>query len=949
MRLRLSVGTRDGTPDDVAVEIDPDAPLADLIVALAPAAGVAPSQVRALATPRGVIEVGGDRPLRSSGVRDGDHLDLLEAAEASPTRSAAALELVAVGGPSVGVRIPLGPGRCVIGRGEGADVVVNDRAMSRRHMVFDVDGATVTVADAGSSNGTYVQGEAVRKPQPLAAGETIEAGQTRFEIHRPLNGDAPAGDSELRTRFNRPPRVATPLQPTAPVLPAAPAAREPNPLPLGAMAIPVVVGGVMVAVTGNLLLLSFMLLTPSMVLYNHFEGRRSAGRSRRRDDASYQQQLAAAVAELHELRSRDEQQRRAAAPDVAEIQRRAFELVPGLWERRLDDDDALTLRIGTADLPSTINPPPPPDGGDPGPGVLTATLAAVPVTVPVRTGVLGLAGRDTEVDGIARWLVAQAAVLHSPAELRIAAALDGGRVAAWDWLKWLPHVDPAGLVIGPAASRTLLEDLAEQARPTLVVIDGALGVEPGLAGRAAAAGGSAVVWLGRDQPRLPGTCTQVAVLDQQLAHLTLTDVRAGTVVESVTAEQLDAAQAEELARRLTAVEDAGAARAMGAIPSRLSLFDLLGLPEPTPTTLAGRWQANRDHLRAAIGRSADGPFEIDAGAVDGLRMVLAGMPGTGKSELLLSLIGSLAATHGPDRVTFLLVDYKGGAAFRDCMGLPHTVGLLTDLDEHLAERCRISLVAELRRREALLAEQGAKNLRALVRRNAAAAPPALLIVVDEFATLAREVPSFVGAVLDVAQRGRSLGMHLVLATQRPRGAIDDTLRANTNLRIAMRVADPAESQDVIGASDAAGILPRHSRTRDRPLGPQRRRLPRADAVPGRLRRWARRRTEPAGRAAPDRQGRAALASAVDIGLRPPPIWSGWSWQRERRQSSRRSTRPRRPGFRPCRCGSPCRAASATCPDGGAARASRRAGQPAPPAALARPGDRRLGARVRRDG
>ena len=124
-------------------------------------------------------------------------------------------------------------------------------------------------------------------------------------------------------------------------------------------------------------------------------------------------------------------------------------------------------------------------------------------------------------------------------------------------------------------------------------------------------------------------------------------------------------------------------------------------------------------------------------------MLLAGMPGAGKSELLQAMIAALAASHPPTRLTFLLVDYKGGAAFRDCVELPHTVGLITDLDARLADRARVSLLAELRRREAVLQAAGARSLRELTRRGRRTRRPRSLIVVDEFAALARELPAFV--------------------------------------------------------------------------------------------------------------------------------------------------------------------------------------------------------------
>ncbi|WP_307866447.1 FtsK/SpoIIIE domain-containing protein [Leucobacter chromiisoli] len=153
------------------------------------------------------------------------------------------------------------------------------------------------------------------------------------------------------------------------------------------------------------------------------------------------------------------------------------------------------------------------------------------------------------------------------------------------------------------------------------------------------------------------------------------------------------------------------------------------------------------------------------------------------------------------------MDYKGGAAFAECTGLPHTVGLVTDLSPHLVRRALASLRAELRHREEVLAAAGAKDLLAMEGRSDPAAPPSLVIVVDEFAALAAEVPEFVPGVVDIAQRGRSLGLHLVLATQRPAGVITGSLRANTNLRVALRMADEADSTDVIGAKDAAFFDP----------------------------------------------------------------------------------------------------------------------------------------------
>ena len=144
----------------------------------------------------------------------------------------------------------------------------------------------------------------------------------------------------------------------------------------------------------------------------------------------------------------------------------------------------------------------------------------------------------------------------------------------------------------------------------------------------------------------------------------------------------------------------------------------------------------------------------------------------------------MAAAHSPDRVTFLFVDYKGGSAFADCVELPHCVGLVTDLSPHLVRRALTSLRAELHHREHLFNRKKAKDLLELEKRQDPETPPALVLVIDEFAALAGEVPEFVDGVVDIAQRGRSLGIHLIMATQRPAScdsglpcAISDTASA----------------------------------------------------------------------------------------------------------------------------------------------------------------------------
>ncbi|MBB0244104.1 cell division protein FtsK, partial [Streptomyces alkaliphilus] len=264
-----------------------------------------------------------------------------------------------------------------------------------------------------------------------------------------------------------------------------------------------------------------------------------------------------------------------------------------------------------------------------------------------------------------------------------------------------------------------------------------------------------------------------------------------------------------ISRSLAPLRDISGEVEGAGLPSSSRLLDVMELEPPTPEAIAARWRFDGQSTTAVIGESYDGAFALDLRR-DGPHGLIAGTTGSGKSELLQTIVASLAVANTPENMTFVLVDYKGGSAFKDCVQLPHTVGMVTDLDNHLVERALRSLGAELTRREHILAAVGAKDIedhQDLARREPGRhrPMPRLLIVIDEFASMVRELPDFVKGLVNIAQRGRSLGIHLLLATQRPSGVVSPEIRANTNLRIALRVTDAGESTDVIDAPDAGMI------------------------------------------------------------------------------------------------------------------------------------------------
>ena len=641
---------------------------------------------------------------------------------------------------------------------------------------------------------SWAGGRAVLRP-----GEDVDVGDRRLRLGTAV---VPEGTGGLEVEVARPPRLRSRPPVRTLEVPTPPGPVASRALPVPPLLLPVLAGVVMAVVSSPLFLL-FTLLSPLMALSTWLSDRRRGRRQHRAAVAAYDAAVAELAVEEAAVRAAEVLQRGTDSPDPVAL----GELVggPRVWERRRSDDDCLLLRVGTgAREPESYRRS---DGGAP-------PLAGVPVTLGLReAGVIGVLSRAT-----ARWLVLQAAVLHAPRDLSVWLLVDPGREPSephWGWLRWLPHaagpesarvgntVDSLALRLAELAAllaeRTAAGDVrarlrARQEADVLVVLDGAraLRAVPGVAAllRDGPAVGVHALCVDDGELLLPEEC-QAVVLDGELR-------RQGRPPEAFLPDLPPVEWAEQVARSLAPLRDTGD-EGDAEVPGAARLLDVLQLDPPTAAGVRARAGCTP---AAVVGVDADGPVVLDLQR-DGPHVLVAGTTGSGKSELLQTLVASLAVANTPDAMTFVLVDYKGGAAFRDCARLPHTVGLVTDLDGHLVERALASLGAELRAREALLAGFGAKDVEALWA--AGGALPRLVIVIDEFASLVEELPDFVRGLVGIAQRGRSLGVHLVLATQRPSGVVSPEIRANTNLRIALRVTDAAESVDVLDRPDAAAL------------------------------------------------------------------------------------------------------------------------------------------------
>ncbi|MCV2394553.1 FtsK/SpoIIIE domain-containing protein [Actinotalea sp. M2MS4P-6] len=825
--------------------LDPDQPVADSPVRHGAVLGIGADAGGEWAEPTGVVEV------RISSGRGAGRVHRL-----------AAGRHVVGSGPSASILLEDGPAHAVvleIGIDAGVTVHPDDAASgsvappSRRK---PLDGPIVLPGDPepGPAGRTYaarlaratsargalreVDPESDRPvvhldrapldgPTPWSPGAALVVGDTMLELSAVTAPDASLspGRGGATLDYNRPPRILPPRRTTDFRLPAEPQRPDAVRFPVVMLLAPVALGAGTFLIFHNPSFLLLMLLSPVMAVAN-WAGNRRSRRGQHVDAVrSWAERSARVTAAAYAALGEESSARRHDLPDPATVLLAATGPRVRLWERRRTDPDWLLGRIGTADLPSEvrlIDPARLDHERD-----LRWTAPDVPVAVPLAdVGVTGIAGPAEERTRLAGWVVAQVAAEHSPADVSVVLLGDGAG-QGWHWLRWLPHVrrETGALAsVGTDDETTQrrvaeLLDLVERRRaaeregrtavapaPVVVVLDGARRIRllQGLVTllRDGPGVGVLFVCLDEDERQLPEECRAVVTLGST-ASVT---VAGRDPVDGIRPDLPDPAWFERLGRALAPLRDISTEDLGQTLPTASRLLEVLRMDPPSGAAVVARWAGGGRTTRAVIGETGEGPFEVDLRG-DGPHGLVAGTTGSGKSELLQTLIASLAVANRPDEMTFVLIDYKGGAAFKDCDRLPHTVGMVTDLDAHLTSRALESLRAELRRREHQLARLGAKDIEDYVAmRGAADAPmPRLLIVIDEFAALVSELPDFVTGLVDVARRGRSLGVHLLLATQRPAGVVSAEIRSNTNLRIALRVTDKQDSQDVIEVPDAAEI------------------------------------------------------------------------------------------------------------------------------------------------
>ncbi|MBL1102348.1 type VII secretion protein EccCa [Streptomyces coffeae] len=515
-----------------------------------------------------------------------------------------------------------------------------------------------------------------------------------------------------------------------------------------------------------------------------------------------------------------------------------------VWERRLSDEDFGQVRIGLGaqQLATPLIAPDTATIEDLEPltaGAMQQFLAAqasldgMPMAVSLRAFYhLTVSGVPEHVHGTARALVAQLATLHSPEDLVIAVVAARGSAEQWEWTKWLPHVQLTGTVDGAGSRRLFGDSLAEleellkprlegrtrfsrDAQPALdqphlvIVLDGGM-VPPdsALASAEGLQGVTVIEVVPGELEELRGGLS-VVVRPGKLQLLSQVAEYEGVP------DTLSREAAEALARQLAPLR-MGVGDDDEPLLANLDFTDLLGLGDAGSVDVSRTWRPRSlaERLRVPIGISEDGSpvmLDLKEAAQEGMgpHGLCVGATGSGKSELMRTLVLGLAVTHSSETLNFVLADFKGGATFAGMSELPHVAAVITNLadDLTLVDRMRDSITGELQRRQELLRSAGNyANVHDYEKARAAGAPleplASLVLVIDEFSELLTAKPDFIDMFIQIGRIGRSLAVHLLLASQRLEEGRLRGLETYLSYRIGLRTFSAAESRTVLGVPDA---------------------------------------------------------------------------------------------------------------------------------------------------
>ena len=552
----------------------------------------------------------------------------------------------------------------------------------------------------------------------------------------------------------------------------------------------------------------------------------------------------------------------------AEIGKALEEFSSRAFERTPVDQDFLTVSLGTAPQATTykVNPP---DKDKTAKTKTSKKRAAgvgldqqmmdvvgahrqvqgMPVVVDLKNAHLGLVGDPSNVRVMVSQLLLQIAFFQSYHDVEVIVLTSASGKEAFEWARWLPHARLAGVNVATVVCEERHRDqvlgslgqvLKNRALKTsehkrdsrflphyvFVVDDPTLVVDHSIMEhlqQPTSQLGFSLIWSTGTQANLPENIGTIARIDgKSRAVLVMNEAR--TDAKHLTPYTTTDVDFGIAARRLAAITHVPGVSTQ--IPEAVTFFGLLGIERPEQIPVAQHWANAAPHKTLAVPlglRGKDDIVNLDLHEqAHGPHGLVAGTTGSGKSEIVQSYILSLAAHFSPHDVGFLLIDYKGGGMANLFVDLPHMLGTITNLDGAGSMRALASIRAELARRQTLFNQVGVNNINAYTKAfkaqqatgvvpdeadevSAMEPLPHLFIISDEFAELKKEQPEFMAELVSTARIGRSLGVHLILATQKPTGVVDDQIWSNSKFKLALKVANESDSNEILKTPDAARI------------------------------------------------------------------------------------------------------------------------------------------------